>query len=83
MARPKTIDGYERVYPSGHEPPKAGALISSLLQAEELTPEEAKRIEAYLVGVMALYREHLGTTSTTSADALPQKAVSPDVGSDE
>lgn len=53
---PTLMEAAGYVYPCGQEPPKAGALVSALLQAEDLTPDEAKRLEAYLVRLAALWR---------------------------
>lgn len=46
------------VYPSGHELPKEGALVSAMLQADDLTPAESASLESFLTEVVASYRRH-------------------------
>ena len=56
---PTLMEAAGYIFPCGNEQPKPGALVSALLQAEDLTEEERKRLEAYLAALAETWREHL------------------------
>lgn len=60
---PTLMEAAGYIYPSGHEPPKDGALTAALLQADTLTPAERESFDQFMAEVVIAYRKHLGGES--------------------
>jgi transcriptional regulator with XRE-family HTH domain len=47
------------VWPCGHEPPRPGKLVESLLSAEDLTEDEQIALAGFFASVLKAWRENL------------------------